>query len=129
MRRVCSVPLDHGAACRRDPHTRPPRDAGTTHGRTDCQGVYRDAVRSSHNHVVKATGLRWVCLMLLILIAWAGRVWALPFLTALAPSERYDAHQGRHHKALTDWVGQLLLVVRRWWPDSASITVMRSAVR
>ena len=33
-------------------------------------------------------GLRWICLMLLVPIPWAGRVWALPFLTALAPSER-----------------------------------------
>jgi hypothetical protein len=27
--------------------------------------------------------------MLLADVPWAGRVWALPFLTALAPSERY----------------------------------------
>ena len=49
------------------------------------KGVYRDAVRSSHSHFVKATGLRWVSLMLLVSIPWANRVWALPFLTALAP--------------------------------------------
>jgi hypothetical protein len=29
-------------------------------------------------------------LMLLADIPWAGRVWALPFLTVLAPSERYS---------------------------------------
>jgi hypothetical protein len=33
--------------------------------------------------------LRWLNLMLLVPIPWAGHVWALPFLTALAPSARY----------------------------------------
>ncbi len=82
-----------------------------------AKGIYRDAVRSSRAHFVKASGRRWVCVMLLVPIPWAGRTWALPVLTALAPSERYDREHGRRHKALTDWAGQLLLVVRRWWPD------------
>lgn len=91
-----------------------------------AKGVYRDPVRSSHSHFVKATGLRWVSLMLLVSIPWADRVWALPFLTALAPSERYDAERGRRHKALTDWAWQLLLVVRRWWPKRAIVAVADS---
>ncbi|MDQ2787835.1 MAG: transposase [Chloroflexota bacterium] len=91
-----------------------------------AKGVYRDAVRSSRSHFVKATGLRWVSLMLLAPIPWAKRVWALPFLTALAPSERYDTQQGRRHKAVTDWAWQLLLVVRRWWPDRAIVAVADS---
>jgi len=88
-----------------------------------AKGIYRDAVRSSHAHFVKASGLRWVCLMLLVPIPWAGRTWALPFLTALAPSERYDREHGRRHKTLTDWAGRLLLVVRRWWPDRPIVAV------
>nr|MDQ2898099.1 transposase [Actinomycetota bacterium] len=91
-----------------------------------AKGVYRDAVRSSHSHFVKATGLRWVSLMLLAPIPWAGRVWALPFLTALAPSERANAAAGKRHKALTDWAWQLLLVVRRWWPDRMIVAVADS---
>jgi len=91
-----------------------------------AKGIYRDAVRSSHAHFVKASGLRWVCLMLLVPIPWAGRSWALPFLTALAPSERYDRERGRRHKTLTDWAGQLLLVVRRWWPDRPIVAVADS---
>ncbi len=54
-----------------------------------ARGIYRDPVRSSHSHFVKASGLRWLGLMLLAPIPWAQRVWALPFLTVLAPSERY----------------------------------------
>ena len=50
-----------------------------------AKGIYRDAVRSSKDHFVKASGLRWVCLMLLVPIPWAGRVWALPFLTRPGP--------------------------------------------
>jgi DDE superfamily endonuclease len=53
-----------------------------------AKGIYRDPVRSSHAHFVKASGLRWVSLMLLTPITWTTRVWALPFLTVLAPSER-----------------------------------------
>ena len=48
-------------------------------------------------------------LMLLADIPWAGRVWALPFLTVLAPSERYWQQQGRNPKLLSDWARQLLL--------------------
>jgi hypothetical protein len=86
-------------------------------GRIAARGIYRDAVRSSHGHFVKASGLRWACLLLLVPIPWAGRVWALPCLTALAPSERYDRERGRRHKTLTEWARQLLRAVRRWWPD------------
>ena len=57
--------------------------------RIATKGVYRDPVRSSHGHFVKANGPRWLSLMLLAPVPWAGRVWALPFLTAPAPSERH----------------------------------------
>ena len=53
-----------------------------------AKGIYRDPVRSSHSHLVKASGLRWLSLMLTVRIPWAERVWALPFLTCLCPSER-----------------------------------------
>ncbi len=91
-----------------------------------AQGIDRDAVRSSPSHFVKASGLRWACLMLLVPIPWAGRTWALPVLTALAPSARYDREHGRRHKALTDWARQLLRVVRRWWPERAIVAVADS---
>lgn len=79
-----------------------------------AKGIYRDPVRSSHSHFVKASGLRWLSLMLLPPIPWAKRVWALPFLTALAPSERYSQTYKCRHKKLTDWAWQTLLQVRRW---------------
>ena len=77
--------------------------------RVAAKGIYRDPVRSSHGHFVKASGLRWLSLMLLAPVPWANRVWALPFLTALAPSERFCQVRGRRHKKLTDWGRQLVL--------------------
>ena len=88
-----------------------------------AKGIYHDAVRSSHSHFVKASGLRWSCLMLLVPIPWAARTWALPVLT---PSERYARTHHRQHKTVTDWARQLLLVVRRWWPDRRLVAVADS---
>ena len=31
-----------------------------------ARGIYRDPVRSTHEHFVKSSGLRWVCVMLLV---------------------------------------------------------------
>jgi len=54
--------------------------------------------------------------MFLTFIPWAKRTWALPFLTALCPSESYSQKRVRGHKKLTDWARQMLLQVRRWLP-------------
>jgi hypothetical protein len=91
--------------------------------RIAAKGIYRDPVRSSHGHFVKASGLRWLSLMLVAPIPWAGRIWALPFLTALAPSERYCRERGRRHKKLTDWARQLVLQARRWLPGRQLVLV------
>jgi hypothetical protein len=40
--------------------------------RIKARGIYRDPLRSSHGHFVKASGLRWLSLMLLPEISWAG---------------------------------------------------------
>lgn len=91
-----------------------------------ARGIYRDPVRSSHSHTVKASGLRWLSLMLLVPIPWAQRVWALPFLTVLAPSERYYHGKGRPPKKLTDWARQALLQVRHWLPSRPLVVVADS---
>ena len=91
--------------------------------RISAKGIYRDPVRSSHGHFVKASGLRWLSLMLLVPTSWAGRIWALPFLTALAPSERYCRERGLRHKKLTDWGRQLVLQARRWMPERQLVLV------
>jgi hypothetical protein len=92
-----------------------------------AKGIYRDPVHSTQERFIKASGLRWVCLMLLVPVPWAGRVWALPFLSVLAPSERYAAQRGKYHKKITDWARQALLLVRRWWPEREIVAVADSA--
>lgn len=88
-----------------------------------AKGIYRDPVRSSKGHFVKASGLRWISLMLLTPIPWAQRIWALPFLTVLAPSERYYQQRRRKPKTLTDWARQMVFQLRRWLPNTALIVV------
>jgi DDE superfamily endonuclease len=92
-----------------------------------ARGIYRDPVRSSHGHFVKASGLRWLCVMLLAPVPWAGCVWGLPFLTVLAPSERYAAARDIRFKKLTDWGRQALLQVARWLPGRRVIAVADSS--
>jgi DDE superfamily endonuclease len=83
--------------------------------RIAAKGCYRDAVRSSHKHLIHCVGLKWVVMMLLVPVPWARRVWALPFLSALCrPAE---TSQPRRHKTSIDWVRQMVQQVRRWLPE------------
>src|SRR5258708_7137660 len=81
------------------------------------RGIYRDPVRSSKSHLVKASGLRWVSLMLIVDMPWIGRAWALPFLTVVAPSKGYDQQRGRKHRTVLDKPSALLRLVRWWLPE------------
>lgn len=92
-----------------------------------ARGIYRDPVRSSRGHFVKASGLRWLSLMLLVPIPWAGRVWALPFLTPLCPSERYYRRYRRAHRPLTERARQVLRIVQRWLPSRPIVVVADSS--
>ena len=91
--------------------------------RIAVRGIYRDAVRSSSTHFVKASGLRWISLMWLAPIPWAKRHWALPVLTVLAPSERYYLRLGKAPKKLTDWARQMIAQLRRWLPHRTLVVV------
>jgi hypothetical protein len=88
-----------------------------------ARGIYRDAVRSSQSHFVKTSGLRWISLMWLTQIPWAQRIWALPFLTVLAPSARYYKDKVRSYKKLTDWARQMIYQLRRWLPNCELVVV------
>ena len=81
-----------------------------------AKGIYRDPVRSSHAHFVKVSGLRWLACMVLTPLSWADRVWALPFLTVLCPSERFYEQRGRGHQTLTERAWQMIRLVVRWLP-------------
>jgi hypothetical protein len=92
-----------------------------------ARGIYRDPVRSSKGHFVKASGLRWLSAMLLVRVPWAGRIMALPFLTLLAPSKRFYAGKSRTPKTLLDWARQAALQIHRWLPDRYIVLVADSA--
>jgi hypothetical protein len=88
-----------------------------------ARGIYRDPVRSSRGHFVRASGLRWLSLMVMVPTPWANRRWALPFLTILAPSKRWSDEQNRRHKTVVEWARQAVLQTKRWLPDRRLIVV------
>lgn len=79
-----------------------------------AKGLYRDNARSSKSVHVKSHGLRWMSVMLLASVPWAGRVWALPFLTVLLPSERGCQEKAIRYKTLSHWARQVLVLLARW---------------
>jgi hypothetical protein len=60
-------------------------------------------------------------------LPWADRVWALPFLTVLCPSERFYA-QRRRHQTLTERAWQMIGLVVRWLPGREIVFVADSSV-
>ncbi len=80
-------------------------------------------MRSRHRHFVKVNGVRGICLHLLVPIPWAHHTWALPFLTARAPSARYARRRQRRFQPLTLWARPLIRLVPRWQPDRRLVVV------
>jgi hypothetical protein len=93
-----------------------------------ARAIHYDPVHSSKTCFQKSSGLRWMCVALLAPVSWAAQVWALPFLTALCPSQRYGPYQqrGRRHKPRAERARGLLGQVRRWLPRRALIVVADS---
>ena len=89
------------------------------------RSMYRDAVRSSWGCFQKTSGLRWIGLHLITRIPWAKRTWALPFLTALAPSGGHPTYveKGPRHKPLSERARGLIGQAQRWLPDRSLIVV------
>jgi hypothetical protein len=81
-----------------------------------AKGIYRDPVRPSRAHCVNVSGLRWRCCLLLTPMSWAHRVWALPLMTALCPSEHFYEQQDRRAQTLVQRAWQIIHVVVRWLP-------------
>ena len=55
--------------------------------------------------------------MLIVDTPWTQQAWALPFLTVLAPSERYDQQRRRKHHKVLDKAAAMARLVRWWLPD------------
>lgn len=91
--------------------------------RISARGIYRDPVRSTHGHFVKASRLRWLSFMVLPPVPWPRLIKALPVLTPFAPSERSNLQRGCRHKLLTDWARQGALQLSRWLPGRRIIFI------
>ena len=48
---------------------------------------------------------------LIVPLPWCQRHWALPFLTALAPSKKSNEVAKKRHKTSIDWTMQMITVV------------------
>lgn len=92
-----------------------------------AKGISRDPVRSSQPHFVKASGLRWLSLMLLGPLPWAVGVGALPCLPCVWPAQRYDEQRGRAHRQWTHRARQMILRVARWLPGRALVVTADSS--
>lgn len=92
-----------------------------------ARGIYRDAVGSSKEFFVKTSGLRWISRMWLVRVPWAQRLWALPFLTVLAPSQRSHEQRKKRHKTITDWARQMIRQLHRWLPNRTLVIVADGA--
>ena len=64
------------------------------------KGCYRDACRSNDSLVIKCFGLKWLCAAMLIKLPWSKREWALPFMTLLCNSKKYDEENNKNIKHL-----------------------------
>jgi hypothetical protein len=93
----------------------------------NARGIYRDPVRSSKGHFVKVSGLRWLSSMLIVPIPWARRRMALPFLSVLAPSQRFYEKKRRSPLTLLDRARQMALQIHRWLPERNIVMVADSA--
>jgi hypothetical protein len=82
------------------------------------RGHYRDGVQSSKEQSVSTSGLRWVVMMLVVQVPWTQRAWALPFFSVLATTPKVSEQLGKAHKTVGEIAQQMVMMVRRWLPDT-----------
>lgn len=81
------------------------------------KGWFRDPIRSTKKKGVHSPGLRWLNLSILVTVPWCGRPWTLPFLTVLLLSPKTSAKLNKRHRTSVERAGQLVSLVKRWYPD------------
>lgn len=86
-------------------------------------GHFYDASRSTAEVKVTGRGLRWLSAMVLVEVPFAGRIWALPVLTALTPSKVWSERHGQRHRTVTEWARLVLLAIHRWLPGRSIVAV------
>jgi DDE superfamily endonuclease len=84
---------------------------------------HRDPVRSRPGSTAGRSGPKGVVLAVLVRFPLATRPWALPVLVALDRSEEDNRARRRPHRTPAQIMGQLLRVLRLWFPDRRLIVV------
>ena len=87
------------------------------------RSLFRDPVRSSKQHLVVSSGIRWLSMAIAVPVPWGQRWWALPFLTVPLLAPQTSAKLGRRHRTSIDRTAQLVSQVRRWYPTREIIVV------
>ena len=85
------------------------------------KGCHRDAVRSSHTHIVHKWGHKWVVLAIVVQFPFARCPWSLPVLAALHRPEKLDRAEGRRHKTPSELARQMLACLIHWFPGRTFI--------
>jgi hypothetical protein len=87
------------------------------------KGWFRDAIRSTANHVSTSLGIRWICLAVLVSVPWSQRLWALPFMVVPALGPKTSAKLEKRHRTIVDWAIIMVRKVRRWQPNREIVLV------
>ena len=62
----------------------------------------------------KTSGLKWLVVALSVKLPLIPRALALPFLSVLEYSKKYDEQRKQQHKTTLRWAGQVVRQMRRW---------------
>jgi hypothetical protein len=82
---------------------------------------HRDKMKSSKQQSVTSSGLRWVVMMVVVQVPWTQRAWALPFFSVLATTPKVSEKLGKPHKTIAYIAQQMVITVRRWFPDATQV--------
>lgn len=81
-----------------------------------AKGCYRDAVRSTNQHVITCFGLKWLPICLLLPLPWSNRPWALPFLVFLQHPKKYNEERKHKHRTSIDYAKIGIHFISHWLP-------------
>jgi DDE superfamily endonuclease len=96
-------------------------------------GRQRDAVQSTKNRKVLTIGLLWLVASVSVKLPFCPIRWALPFFSQLIPPKRpLSSSRNKRdlrsveskHKTLTEWVVQLIAVIRKWLTQTIKFVIV-----
>jgi hypothetical protein len=84
-----------------------------------AKDIYRDPVRSSKNWLIKCWGIKWVVLAVIINFPGSKRSFALPIFCVPRRPAEHPKCKNRYCRTGIDILCQMLIVIRRKFPDLA----------